>query len=65
MKILRIINKENGVFIRDDFKFDIKTEIALDVKPAQGFAFPQWNGSEWVECPKELVPPQSKILYTK
>ena len=62
MKLLRIINKENKVFIRDDFKFDSKTEIALDVAPSQGLAYPQWNGSQWVECPKDLVPPQPESI---
>ena len=60
MKLLRIINKENKVFIRDDFKFDSKTEIAIDVAPASGFVWPQWNGSQWVECPVDLIPPQPK-----
>jgi hypothetical protein len=58
MKILRIINKANGVFIRDDFSFNVKTEIALDVAPAIKFVWPQWNGSQWVECPKDLISPQ-------
>jgi hypothetical protein len=58
MKILRIINKENKVFIRDDFNFDTKTEIGLIVEPAQGFKWPQWDGSKWVECPVDLIPPQ-------
>jgi hypothetical protein len=61
MKILRIISKENKVFIRDDFKFDAKTEIAIDVAPASGFAWPQWNGSQWVECPVDLIPPQPEL----
>lgn len=47
--MLRIIEKETGLFIRDDFTFDEKTEIGLDVKPAQGFYHPKWNGNEWVE----------------
>jgi hypothetical protein len=58
MKIYRIISKENNVFIRDDFSFDNKTEIALSVEPAQGLVWPQWNGSQWVECPVNLIPPQ-------
>ena len=60
MKILRIIKKDNGVFIRDDFSFNAKTEIGLDVIPAQGFIWPQWDGSKWVECPVDLIPPQPK-----
>jgi hypothetical protein len=60
MKLLRIINKDNKVFIRDDFKFDIKSELAIDVVPAKGFKWPQWDGSKWVECPVDLIPPQPK-----
>jgi hypothetical protein len=62
MKILRIINKDSKVFIRDDFSFDVKTEIALNVAPAQGLVWPQWDGSKWVECPVDLIPPQPKIV---
>jgi hypothetical protein len=61
MKILRIIKKDNGVFIRDDFSFDAKTEIGLDVAPAEGFIWPQWDGSKWVECPEELKPVQPPL----
>ena len=49
MKILRIINKQTGMFLRDDFTFNKETEIGLDVTPAQGFYQPKWNGNEWVE----------------
>ena len=45
----RIINKQTGVFLRDDFTFDKSTEIGLQVEPAQGFYLPKWNGSKWVE----------------
>ena len=45
----RIIEKETKLFIRDDFDFDEETEIGLDVEPAQGFYWPKWNGTEWVE----------------
>lgn len=47
--MLRVINKQTGLFIRDDFAFDEATEIGLDVSPAQGFYLPKWNGTEWVE----------------
>ena len=47
--IKRIINKETGLFIRDDFAYDEETEIALEVEPAQGFYRPRWNGTEWIE----------------
>ena len=45
----RIIDKETKLFIRDDFDYNSETEIGLDVKPAQGFYLPRWNGAEWVE----------------
>lgn len=47
--ILRIIDKQTKLFLRDDFTFDKSTEIALDVKPAQGFYLPKWNGKQWIE----------------
>jgi len=56
MKLLRIINKENSVFIRDDFSFDAKTEIGLDVAPAQGFIWPKWDGQAWVETKESERP---------
>ena len=49
MKILRIINKQTKLFIRDDFTFNEETEVALDVPPAQALHLPKWNGTEWVE----------------
>lgn len=42
--MLRIIDKETQLFIRDDFTFDPETELSLDVKPAQGFLKPKWSG---------------------
>ena len=45
----RIIDKQTNLFIRDDFEYDKKTEIALDVDPSQGLYLPKWNGTEWVE----------------
>ena len=47
--MLRIINKQTGVFLRDDFTFDENTEIGLQVEPAQGFYLPKWDGMKWVE----------------
>lgn len=49
MKILKIIDKQTSLFIRDDFAFDEETEMALDVAPSQGFYKPKWNGTEWIE----------------
>lgn len=47
--MLRIIDKQTNLFIRDDFDFDEETEIGLDVIPAQGLYVPKWDGDEWVE----------------
>ena len=47
--LLRVIDKETQLFLRDDFTFDEETEIGLDVEPSQGFYAPKWNGTEWVE----------------
>ena len=45
----RIINKQTGVFLRDDFTFDESTEIGLDITPAQGLYSPKWDGEKWIE----------------
>lgn len=42
--MLRIIDKQTQLFIRDDFIFDEETEIGLDVTPAQGLYKPEWSG---------------------
>ena len=51
--MLRIINKETHLFIRDDFTYDDKSEYGLNVKPSQGLYKPKWSGEitegEWVE----------------
>ena len=47
--MLRIIDKETNLFIRDDFTYDPETEIGLDVEPAQGLYVPKWDGEKWVE----------------
>lgn len=49
MNLLRIIDKESKLFLRDDFEFDETTEIGLDVQPAQGLYQPKWTGLEWIE----------------
>ena len=51
--MLRIINKQTGMFLRDDFTFDKETEIGLEVIPAQGFYLPKWDGEKWIEGLKE------------
>ena len=47
--MLRIINKQTGMFLRDDFSFDEEIEIGLEVNPAQGLYQPKWNGEKWIE----------------
>ena len=44
MRVLRVIDKQTKLFIRDDFTFDKKTEIGLDTEPAQGIHKPKWSG---------------------
>ena len=44
MIVLRVIDKETNLFLRDDFDFDEETEIGLDVTPAQGLHKPKWSG---------------------
>lgn len=54
--ILRVIDKETKVFLRDDFTFDSETEIGLDVEPSQGLIQPKWveptdtEFGHWVEA---------------
>ena len=51
--LLRIIDKNTGLFIRDDFGFDEETEIGLSVEPdnSSGFILPKWDFEQgkWVE----------------
>ena len=48
--MLRIIDKETQLFLRDDFTFDEETEIGLDTEPAQGLYAPKWDGEKWIEA---------------
>lgn len=41
--ILRVIDKETKIFLRDDFTFEPETEIGLNVEPSQGLIQPKWN----------------------
>ena len=52
----RIIDKETKVFLRDDFTFDSKTEIGLNVEPSQGLIQPKWNEKleTWEEANNDL-----------
>ena len=47
--ILRVIDKQTHLLLRDDFTFDEETEIGLDVEPAQGLYAPKWDGEKWIE----------------
>ena len=47
--ILRVIDKQTQLFMRDDFTFDEKTEIGLDTEPSQGLCAPKWDGTQWIE----------------
>ena len=47
--MLRIIDKQTKLFLRDDFTFNIETEIGLEVAPAQGLYAPKWDGTQWIE----------------
>ena len=42
--ILRIIDKETNLFIRDDFTYDEDAEYGLNTEPAQGLYKPKWSG---------------------
>ena len=66
--MLRIIDKQTQLFIRDDFIFDEETEIGLDVTPAQGLYAPKWDGTQWVETgqapePVPQEPTETERLY--
>lgn len=61
--ILRVIDKQTSLFIRDDFTFDEETEIGLDVEPAQGLYIPKWDGTQWIETGQAPEPtPQEPTL---
>ena len=47
--MLRIIDKQTKLFIRDDFTFDEEIEIGLDTEPSQGLYAPKWDGEKWIE----------------
>ena len=61
--LLRVIDKQTNLFIRDDFTFDEETEIGLDVEPAQGLYAPKWDGTQWVETVQAPEPtPQEPTI---
>lgn len=42
--MLRIIDKQTKLFIRDDFTCDEDVEFGLNTEPAQGVYKPKWSG---------------------
>ena len=61
--LLRIIDKQTSLFIRDDFTYDEETEIGLDVEPAQGLYAPKWDGTQWIETGQAPEPsPQEPTI---
>lgn len=68
--MLRIIDKETSLFIRDDFTFDAETEIGLDTEPSQGLYVPKWDGEKWIETgqtpePVPQEPTELELLQAK
>ena len=55
----RIIDKQTGLFIRDDFTWNEETEIGLDVEASQGFYHPKWDFEleTWIEGATEIPTP--------
>ena len=43
--MLRIIDKQTKIFLRDSFDFDPEEEFGLYVAPAQGLYKPKWTGT--------------------
>ena len=42
--MLRIIDKQTKLFIRDDFTYDEEIEYGLNTEPSQGLYKPKWSG---------------------
>lgn len=65
--MLRIIDKQTNLFIRDDFEYNEEAEIGLEVEPAQGLYIPKWNGEEWVEglTQEEIQDIKDSVLPTE
>ena len=51
MKLYRVIDKNTGIFRRDDFWFNELIEFGLDVQGSQGYYLPKWyfELETWVE----------------
>ena len=52
--ILRIIDKQTYLFIRDDFTYDEDVEFGLNTEPAQGLHKPKWSG-EIIEVDEDTI----------
>lgn len=46
---LRIVDKETGFFIRDDFEFNPEVEMGIETPCPEGFSWPKWNSEKWIE----------------
>lgn len=59
LPVLRIIDKKTLLFIRDDFTFNVETEIGLDVSPDNEHPYKQrkWDtkNNGWVEASGTIV----------
>lgn len=59
--MLRIIDKQTKLFIRDDFEFNEETEIGIDVEipqppiKAKSGVCPMWDDEKWVQ---NIEPPE-------
>ena len=59
--ILRVIDKQTHLLLRDDFTFDEETEIGLKVEPAQGLYAPKWDGEKWIETGQAPEPTSQEL----
>jgi hypothetical protein len=59
----RIIEKQTGLFIRDDFTWNEEKEIGLDVEASQGLYQPKWDfeTKTWVEGSDVIPEPIEEI----
>jgi hypothetical protein len=51
MKLFRKINTSTGLFIEDALLMDgfMENDEFIETEVPQGFYWPRWNGTEWVE----------------
>lgn len=59
--ILRVIDKQTHLLLRDDFTFDEETETGLDVEPAKGLYAPKWDGEKWIETGQAPEPTPQEL----